>query len=490
MTSGIGHDILYGFDVPEDAREFLASLYDSAHISRSEAQEILELSLTRGVEDWYYLLDCARSLQRSACRGTASWDRADLLDCVRQVRTGDVAQNQYASPWEATDRLLEQAKEEASQELDLPPSSIEAVKSNQRKTKTENGGTIQNAANTSHYWYQAGSATEQTVSSRQQWISPYSSVVGGTQASEAKALLDINRTGDLSPQNIIKSPTKAPRQISPKKHTKAIVSPFFASKPPEPKKPSPKKPPPGVISCIPFPSLQAPRFGIIQELEAKDPFWLLIVVTFLIKTKGVAAIPVFQKLKQRFPTKGDLADLDNANEIVDIIRHLGLGQNRLAMIQKYARIFLEYPPQPGIRFRVKGYSINEDLPCERDSLPHAEYASTPVIDPESWEIGHMTQGKYAIDSWRIFCRDVLLGRAEDYNGKGRAPEFQPEWMRVLPADKELRAFLRWMWMREGWEWDPATGDKTVLRAELQRAVEEGRVEWDDTGGLRILHEPR
>jgi hypothetical protein len=107
-------------------------------------------------------------------------------------------------------------------------------------------------------------------------------------------------------------------------------------------------------------------------------------------------------------------------------------------------------------------------------------------DADAWEIGHMTQGKYAIDSWRIFCRDVLLGRAEDWNGKGREPEFQPEWMRVRPDDKELRACLRWMWMREGWEWDPVTGEKVVLRSVMQNAVNEGRVGYDDVGGLMIL----
>ena len=102
----------------------------------------------------------------------------------------------------------------------------------------------------------------------------------------------------------------------------------------------------------------------------------------------------------------------------------------------------------------------------------------------------MTQGKYALDSWRIFCRDVLLGRAEGWNGEGAKPGFQPEWMRVRPDDKELRAYLRWMWMREGWEWDPVTGDRTVLRYELLKAVNERRVEYDDSGGLRILEQPR
>jgi hypothetical protein len=98
----------------------------------------------------------------------------------------------------------------------------------------------------------------------------------------------------------------------------------------------------------------------------------------------------------------------------------------------------------------------------------------------------MTSGKYAIDSWRIFCRDKLLGQAEDWNGRGREPEFQPEWMRVLPDDKELRAYLRWMWMKEGWEWDPATGQRRVLREEMQNAVNQGRVGFDNTGGLKII----
>ena len=64
-------------------------------------------------------------------------------------------------------------------------------------------------------------------------------------------------------------------------------------------------------------------------------------------------------------------------------------------------------------------------------------------------------------------------------------------MRVLPEDKELRACLRWMWMREGWEWDPVTGEREVLREGLRIAVDEGRVGYDDMGELKIaeLHNP-
>ena len=111
-------------------------------------------------------------------------------------------------------------------------------------------------------------------------------------------------------------------------------------------------------------------------------------------------------------------------------------------------------------------------------------------DPRTnaWEIGHIVQGPYALDSWRIFCRDILRGVATGWNGEGGAEGFQPEWMRVMPKDKELRAFLRWMWMKEGYEWDPETGEKDIAREYVVMAVEEGRIGWDERGGLRVLEE--
>ena len=294
-------------------------------------------------------------------------------------------------------------------------------------------------------------------------------------------------------------PTNAPVTQPPRANTakaspkKPATSPYFDSA--KPKSPS-KRPPRGTVSCVQFPPLTDLSFGLIQEKLSQEPFHLLIAVTFLIRTTGKAAIPVFNEVMTRFPTPAALANPDNVEELTGMIRHLGLSAVRVAAIRRYAIGWITNPPRPGIRFKVRNYERRDmevrDQDGEESLESDPELDSTcPVAlasadDPEAWEIGHLTQGRYAIDSWRIFCRDRLLGRARDWNGKGRAADFQPEWMRVQPRDKELRACLRWMWMREGWEWDPVTGERTVLRGEMQRAVNEGRVEWNDAGELNMV----
>jgi hypothetical protein len=179
-------------------------------------------------------------------------------------------------------------------------------------------------------------------------------------------------------------------------------------------------------------------------------------VTFLIRTAGKAAIPVFRQLMERFPTPAALAAADPA-EIIALIHPLGLSVVRCAAIQKYARLWLEKPPSGEVRYGVKNYPQPGDgrhVKAAEEFGPEDGGGDGPadaVADAReravgcAWEIGHLTQGPYALDSWRIFCRDVLLGRSGHWTGRGAAPEFQPEWMRVLPRDKELRACLRWMW---------------------------------------------
>lgn len=318
-----------------------------------------------------------------------------------------------------------------------------------------------------------------------------------------------------------------PAQGGPKRR---LNSPYFADESPakSAQQPSPRRRQRGTVSCIPFPRLTAPYFGLIQEQLAHDPFWLLIVVTFLIRTTGKAAIPVFWQVMQRFPSPAMLGDGTNVPELTGMIRHLGLASTRVAAIRRYANGWMKQPPRAGLRYRVRDYA-QRDAAVVPDIDPVSAGHLSPGVaanfanfatfatfatfaggfpspsgvmrgddssgamarpasdaDLEAWEIGHLTQGQYAIDSWRIFCRDALLGKALDWRGSGREAEFQPEWMRVVPQDKELRAYLRWMWMREGWQWDPLTGERRVLSEEMRAAVEEGRVAYNDDGELEII----
>ena len=102
-----------------------------------------------------------------------------------------------------------------------------------------------------------------------------------------------------------------------------------------------------------------------------------------------------------------------------------------------------------------------------------------------WEVGHLPGvGAYGLDCWRIFCRDELRGggdvvllqnvpeEAASGDGVAAAGEEMGEWTRVLPLDKELRAYLRWRWLRVGWVWDPLRGGKR--KAEGWELVEAGK----------------
>lgn len=472
MTSRFGHDVLAVFDVWEETRDFLADVIEQRCTSEHDFKMLFDQSLMGGDENFQYMIDRATSIMQRHAQScpltendilTSMWCMLDRIDLQPMEK-----------PWRETDCLIERAKTKAadSERLlwslrlpHLPQITSPEIKRPKAKRKP--------SLATSHYWADEIEAPQQEKLAARSTSHPRSNLVSEIRTAASSSLCG---TSCLAVERS-RSKTYLP---SPAKRTKQSgTSPYFAEAPIEDAKR--KRPPAGTISCIPFPPLTADSFGIIQEKVAQEPFWLLIAITFLIKTSGQLAIPAFLRIKQRFPTHKEVADLANKEEILQMIQHLGLGHNRLRFMQKYARAFLESPPQANVLYKVRNYASREiTLPGDQPEIPTTDQNS------DSWEIGHMTQGKYAIDSWRIFCRDRLLGRAEDWNGKGREPEFQPEWMRVLPADKELRAYLRWMWMKEWWEWDPGTGERTVLREEMQRAVNEGRVEYDDDGGLRMI----
>ncbi|KAK5173610.1 uncharacterized protein LTR77_002291 [Saxophila tyrrhenica] len=238
---------------------------------------------------------------------------------------------------------------------------------------------------------------------------------------------------------------------------------------------------PAGTSIAPIPPISCPYFGIIQEKLWREPFWLLIATTFLNKTTGRAAAPVFWGLKEQYGTPEGLAEADE-EELRGLVWKLGLYKARSRRCIEMAKAWVEKPPVKGTRWRTLHYPAKGD---GRELKKRALIEGDAVEVEGGLEIGHVPGcGPYAWDSWRIFCRDVVRGVAEDYNGKGaRVGEggevFEPEWKRVLPLDKELRACLRWMWLREGWIWDHETGEKRAATEEEMEKAVKGEMEFQD-----------
>ena len=113
----------------------------------------------------------------------------------------------------------------------------------------------------------------------------------------------------------------------------------------------------------------------------------------------------------------------------------------------------------------------------------------------AWEIGQLPGiGVYAIDSWRIFCRDELLGLPTglpmQLTPEAKEEELQKEWTRVLAGDKELRAYLRWRWLRNGWKWDPITGERRKAEEDELSKADNGGIIYEGDGGDMVVGETR
>lgn len=263
--------------------------------------------------------------------------------------------------------------------------------------------------------------------------------------------------------------------LSAQKRRTGLRSPHFVSTHESRKS---KRPPAGTVSSLPFPSAKASRFGLIQEELAHEPFQLLIAVMFLNKTKGSKAIPKFREFIARYPSPDELAHA-NLLDITSMLRPLGLQNSRAKTLINFAKCWLIDPPQCDRRYRCINYPYKG---AQKDIKPGEVLDD---VDPRvaAYEVAHLPGcGPYALDSWRIFCRDALRGVALDWKGTGVGDEgFEPEWKKVKPGDKELKAFLKWMWLREGWEWDPKTGERALAkREEIETAEKSWR--WDQESG--------
>ncbi|KAJ5782342.1 hypothetical protein N7457_004116 [Penicillium paradoxum] len=233
----------------------------------------------------------------------------------------------------------------------------------------------------------------------------------------------------------------------------------------------------GPESCLPFPPIDAAGFGLIQEQLAHDPFRLLIATIFLNRTRGGVALPVLFKVFERYPTIEAMAEADQP-ELVSMINCLGFQNQRARKCITLAQTWLSEPPNKSKRYRKLHYPRKLDgrnVGCEE------------CIDEEdmrvAWEVAHLPGvGAYSLDSWRIFCRDELRGKASDWKGTDATEAgFVPEWKCVLPYDKELRAYLTWMWLKEGWVWDYNTGDLTAASEKMMRAAQSGGVAREEEG---------
>ncbi|KAI9842240.1 MAG: hypothetical protein M1837_007385 [Sclerophora amabilis] len=309
-----------------------------------------------------------------------------------------------------------------------------------------------------------------------------SSGLSSPPASEDQGSGDAESLGDASEidkprasrSTVSTSDSITPPSVRIKRKTTSLRSPFFKSQ-------VRRRASAGAVSCIPFPPFSKPHFGLIQERLAHDPYKLLIAVTFLNRTRGTQAIPVFYQLMERYPAPEDMAAAD-LTEVADTIRHLGLQHSRARRYVQLAQAWIENPPVKGRRHRKLNY------PCAGDGkkLKPLEIIDDGDERTGAWEVAHLpTAGPYAIDSWRIFCRDELRGLAQDWTGAGREnghEDFEPEWKRVLPKDKELRAYLRWLWLKEGWEWDPDTGEKRRASEDLMERGREGTIIWEEEDG--------
>lgn len=316
-----------------------------------------------------------------------------------------------------------------------------------------------------------------------------------------------NAPSHHQPHTPLTLPTKPPLKRRPS----SKVSPYFPPFPRPPRLPT---------SCIPFPPLSAPRFGLLQESLAQTPFHLLLACIFLTKTRGSVALPLFYTLITRYPTPPSLASA-NLTDIVSVFQNLGLQNQRGRRVMALAKAWVKDEPRRGRRWRRRGYPRGRD---ERD----VKACEEPIPDDEedsrvAWEIGHLPGvGRYALDSWRIFCRDRLRGLErgmEEYvspyaEARGAIPkqvpakdpqlpkqttstppstpspthhprfsplEPQGEWTLVLPTDKELRAYLRWRWLRHGWEWDAVTGERRRASEKVIREAEGGGVDVEGGG---------
>ena len=109
--------------------------------------------------------------------------------------------------------------------------------------------------------------------------------------------------------------------------------------------------------------------------------------------------------------------LAKEEEVIAVIRHLGTQSVRSKRLILLSRAYLQDPP-----------SIYDLRSSKANKMSSPSTLRTTAVYPAT-PISHLPgTGRYALDSYRIFCT-----QKHDFNSE--------EWKSVLPTDKELIRYL-------------------------------------------------
>ncbi|KAI8721546.1 hypothetical protein NCS52_00296200 [Fusarium sp. LHS14.1] len=139
-----------------------------------------------------------------------------------------------------------------------------------------------------------------------------------------------------------------------------------------------------------------------------DLYKLLVAAVLWNRTRGVQARPVLLKLISNYPSPDHLSKA-SISHLSELLHPLGLHNSRARRLVAFAKAWMQNPPSKTRRYRKLHY------PSHGDGLDVGKNEVLAEDDErEGWEVAHLPSlGPYALDSFRIFHRDILRGLAQD-----------------------------------------------------------------------------
>jgi methyl-CpG-binding domain protein 4 len=196
--------------------------------------------------------------------------------------------------------------------------------------------------------------------------------------------------------------------------------------------------------------LQPALYGLIQERIHTSLYALVVQAILWNQTYGLTARPILFRILTAYPTPLSLSQ-GHLKELTAMLQPIGLQNTRAVRLIALAEAWVAAPPCKERRYRKLHYPLRG---CGTNVKPGEILGMKD--EREGWEVAHFPgMGPYALDSFRIFYRDRLRG-VDGADGE------EPEWKRVIPKDKDLKAYLKWKWAEDGWSWDEATGVRTRI----------------------------